>query len=123
MNPYVGDMPVDIAGERLTLAYDWKALARIRAELGAEGQTEALSGNPEKLGLLVSIGLERHHPEWTPDKVLKASPFVIPMVKAVEQALVVSFFGPEGVPKEEENPQMPPQTRLNRLWRRLLKRE
>lgn len=123
MNPYTGDMPIEIGGERLTLCFTWDALARVRAELGAEGQTKAFTGEIEPLCTLVSIGLASHHPEWTPERVRKGSPPVLPTVEAVQMALTAAYFGNEGVPKDlPENPQEPPQTRLNRLWRRLLGR-
>lgn len=124
MNPYVGDMPIDVGGERLTLSFTWDALARIRSELGQEGQTKALTGDTEALCVLVAIGLACHHPDWTAERVRAASPAVVPTLEAVQKALAASFFGAEGAPKEQsENPPQPPQTRLNRLWGRLLKRE
>ncbi len=124
MNQYKGDMPITIGGEQFTLCYTWDALARVRSELGEEGQTEAFSGNMEKLSVLISIGLAAHHPDFSAQHVFEASPPVIPTIKAVELAMTASFFGPSGMPKElDENPTPPPQTRLNRLWRRLFERE
>ncbi|OAN53896.1 hypothetical protein A6A04_13470 [Paramagnetospirillum marisnigri] len=120
-NPYTGDAPITVDGQRLTLCFDWAALARIRSELGAEGQAMALSGDLAALADMVAIGLSRHHPDWDDQRVFAASPPVNPSVDAVQAALVAAYFGPQGAPKEPEpaNPPMPPQTRLSRLWRRL----
>lgn len=121
MNPYTGHAPISIGGQRMTLAFDWSALARIRAELGADGQGRALSGDLPALAALVAIGLARHHPDWDAETVAAASPPINPTIEAVQAALVSAYFGPAGMPKEPEpeNPPVPSETRLNRLWRRL----
>lgn len=117
-NPYTGDMPIDIEGERLTLAFDYRALARVRAELGATGQAKALAGDVDLLPRLIAAGLQRHHPEWTEARVAEASPPIVPTVRAAEAALLAAYYGPDGEP-DEENPRRPPETPLRRLWRRL----
>lgn len=124
MNPYTGDMPVDIDGERLTLSYNWAALARIRAELGLDGQARALSGDLDKLATLIAIGLACHHPDWTPHRIKEASPPYYPTIKAVEDALLAAYHGINGVPKEpEKNPPKPSRILSKWLCRRLLGQE
>lgn len=120
-NPYTGDTPVEIGGQRLTLAFDWAAFSEIRASLGREGQALALAGDLKALAALTAIGLKRHHPEWDAAMVTGHSPPVMPTIKAVEAAMTAAWFGPDGLPKEEpkENPQQPPRTLFGRLWRRL----
>lgn len=122
VNPYTGDTPVDVGGQRLTLAFDWRALAQVRSEIGIEGQAQALAGNLEFLPRLISIGLMRHHPNWTAEMVAEASPPLMPTIKAAENALSAAWFGPDGAPDEssDENPPQPPQTLFGRVWRRLI---
>lgn len=124
MNAYTGEIAIDIAGERLTLVYDWAAISRLRCELSEEGQAKAMSGDLDALAVMIAAGLARHHKEWTVDDVKQASPAIVPATKAVQAALVAAHFGPDGVPQAgvEENPLGPPQIRLRRLWRRLLGR-
>jgi hypothetical protein len=123
MNPYMGDMPLEINGERLTLAYTWEAVSRARAELGADGLALAQNGDLSKLAAFAAIGLARHHPDWTAERIFEASPPIVPTTNAVEEAWLAAHFGLAMKPKEKkddaENPLMPPPTRLKRLWRRL----
>lgn len=121
MNRYTGDMPVEVDGQRLTLAYTWTAIARIRSELGDDGQARALAGDLPSLAAMVSIGLAQHHPEWDMARIHAASPPIIPTMRAVEAALEAAWFGPDGLPKEvpPENPPVPPRTLFGSLWRRL----
>lgn len=122
-NLYMGEVPIEIGGESLTLRYSWDSIARIRSELGDEGQREAQGGNPEKLSILVAIGLAERHPDWTAERVRAASPPLQPTVLKVEEAMVAAIFGPDGLPKDASaNPRMPPQTPSRRLWRRLFGR-
>jgi len=115
---YLGERPIEIGGERLTLLYDWAALSRIRAELGAEGQTKAVQGDLDALATVVAHGLARRHPEWTVDRVREASPAVMPTIAAVDGALLSAYFGPRGAPTEEAPP-ADPLSRTATLWKRL----
>lgn len=120
-NPYTGETALAVGGESLTLLYDWRALARLRAELGADGQARALGGDLEALAAAVAIGLAARHPDWDAGRVLAASPPVTPTVKAVADALAAAYFGPAGGPAETgENPRPPTAgTRWSGPWRRL----
>lgn len=119
-NPYTGETVVSIGDDRLTLVYDWRALSRLRAELGKDGQSRALGGDLEALAALLAIGLARRHPEWDAARVLAASPPVTPTIKAASDALAAAYFGPAAVPEKEENPRPPTaETRSKGLWRRL----
>ena len=120
-NPYTGETPIEIGGEELTLVFDWRALARMRAELGEDGQVRALGGDVEALAQLVEIGLARRHPGWDAGRVLDASPPLMATVDAVTKALNAAYFGPGGPPEDPpENPPKPTrETRSRRLWRRL----
>lgn len=117
---YLGERPVEIGGERLTLVFDWAALARIRADLGADGQTKAVQGDLDALAAVVAHGLARRHPGWTIERVREASPAVIPTIAAVDAALLAAYFGPHGPPAQDDASDPFPLTAT--LWRRLYAR-
>lgn len=121
-NPYTGDTSIEVEGQRLTLVFNWEAVARVRSELGNDGQAKALAGDIDGLATLVAIGLAKHHKDFDADKVKAISPPIMATVKAVEAALIAAHYGPDGMPddSEDENPQLPPlKTLLGMLWRRL----
>lgn len=124
MNAYTGEFEVEIQGQRLTVVYDWRALAAIRSELGMTGAELALGGGDLlALAKLIAIGLKRHHPEWTAELVLDASPPVTPVIEVIGAAMTAAYFGPGGAPPDsaetEGNPRVPSLTRLKTGWRRL----
>jgi hypothetical protein len=121
---YLGERSIEIGDERLTLIFDWAALARIRAELGSEGQTKAVNGDLDALAAVVAHGLARRHPDWTAERVRDASPAVMPTIAAVDAALLAAYFGPHGPPQEApaSNPLTRAATRLKRLCARLTAR-
>lgn len=116
-NPYTGDVPIAVGDKALTLAFDYRALSRVRAELGADGQARALAGDVDLLPKLLAAGLARHHPDWTAERIAEVSPPIVPTTKAIEEALLAAYYGPDGPPPE--NPPPPPGTLWRRLWRRL----
>lgn len=121
-NPYTGETVLEVGGQRLTLVFNWDAIARVRAELGNDGQAKALAGDIDGLATLVAIGLAKHHKDFDAEKVKAISPPIMATVKAVETALIAAHYGPDGMPDEGEdaNPQTPPlKTLLGMLWRRL----
>lgn len=101
-NAYRAQVPVEIGGRHLTLQFDYEALAAIRTQIGNDARVlELLRGSdPRAFSTLVTIGLARNHPDWTEDRVFKASPAIRPTVQAVEEALNALYFGPEGPPSE-----------------------
>jgi hypothetical protein len=119
---YLGERPIEIGGERLTLVFDWAALARIRADLGSDGQTRAVQGDLEALAAVVAHGLARRHPDWTAERVQDSSPAVMPTIAAVDAALLAAYFGPSGPPAEipTSDPPQRTATRLRRLFARLI---
>lgn len=115
-----GEVHLDIAGERLTLVYDWRALSRIRSELGPKAVTIALDGDLDSLSKLIEAGLAKHHPDWTADRVMEASPPMNPTVEAVTEALHCAYWGTKEPPEDDgQNPPERKATLSSRLWQRL----
>jgi hypothetical protein len=108
-NLYLARVPLAIEGERLIVQFDYAALAAIRTEIGSEDKLLSVmrGDSPVMFSKLVAIGLHRNHPDWTEERVFKASPAIRPAVAAIEESLNALYFGPDGPPKEAlENPLM-----------------
>lgn len=81
---------VTIDGERLELRFTWKALATIEQEFGDNPNLFDAS----VLARFLELGIKR--PEWTADRITALSPPMLPMVKAVQEAIQFAYFGNEG---------------------------
>lgn len=106
-NTYTAETPVDIGGKRLRLQFDWRALGAIKTAFGSAEIGDLLRGDrPEALASMLAIGLARHHPEqWTVERILDASPPVVPVVDALTKAINAAYYGPDGPPSEvSQNP-------------------
>lgn len=94
-NDYTGETPVEIGGKTYSLIYDWRALAKLRSNYTKE-QLQALPDqSPEALADMLVIGLERKHPNVTPDMILDLSPPVHAVAEAIDQAVLISYYGPK----------------------------
>lgn len=101
-NKYTADVPLRLGERRVTLRYDWAAMARLQTE--APGWAGKL-GLGMELGLLaqiVAIGLQKHHPGTTAEDVMAASPALKQTIEAVDRAAVYAVYGPDGPPPAEE---------------------
>jgi hypothetical protein len=98
-NKYTGEVTIKIGEKTFTLVYDWTAIALLESELGAEVLRALFDAGPVALSKILSVGMAKHHPEMTPEKVMELSPPIFPARKAIDDALEVSYFGPEGQPE------------------------
>lgn len=108
-NAYKGLSEIQIGSETLTLCFDWEALAAIRSRFGKGAELGSLvtGSDPRPLAAITAIGLALHHPGWTEDAVMKASPPVAPTVAAVVRAINIAYHGtPEPPETSAENPPM-----------------
>jgi hypothetical protein len=108
-NPYTGDVPVEIEGwPRLTLRFDWQAIAQMQAQFGDRATRLVLHNDVGALLDLTVIALRRHHPNLTRADLELLPPALVPLAEAVTGALALAYHGPggdkEGGDKEGENP-------------------
>jgi hypothetical protein len=108
-NAYKGQSEITIGSEVLTLCFDWEALAALRTRFGATAELGTLvtGSDPRPLAAVIAIGLALHHPGWTEQDVMKASPPVAPTVAAVVSAINIAYHGtPEPPEIADVNPPM-----------------
>jgi hypothetical protein len=102
MNPYKGEVKLDIYGEAFTVVYDWNALAVIKAKYELNIFDELFQKlSPDVLADVLSAGLIKHHPEMTSEAVFTLSPPIIPCIEAINKAISYAFFALEAPPKSE----------------------
>jgi hypothetical protein len=111
-NAYRGTVSFSIDGQPLTMVFDWAALSTVKTELGSEDLGALLGGGDLRvLAKLTAIALALHHPDWTADRIFKASPPVAPLVHKITTAFNYAWVGPGGA--GEDRPANP----LKRIWR------
>ncbi len=74
----------------------------LESEPGAEVLRALFDAGPAALSVILSVGMKKHHPEMTPEKVMELSPPIFPARKAIDAALEVAYFGPDGAPAPEK---------------------
>ena len=94
----MGDVPVEIGGQTYTLRFDHAALDELQENVGDNPNLF----DSKTVGLATAIGLKRHHPEMTTEKIREISPPLVPLAKAVQSAIQYAYFGTEPVPEESE---------------------
>jgi len=100
-NSYTAETPVEIAGRRLTVQFDWRALGAVKTEFGGTELGSLIRGDdPQALAKMLAIGLAKHHRDWTVERILDASPPIMPTVDALTAALNAAYYGPEGPPSD-----------------------
>ncbi len=107
---------VEINGEKVGIKFTWRQLAQVEEEFGD-------SPNLFKYDILArvaAIGIDK--PEWTPERIIEASPPMVPFIRAVDAAVKQAYFGNEAIPKETEKKSLLPAAGLCRLIARLFKR-
>lgn len=104
---YTGEVPIATGQGSYTLCFDWRALAAVRTQFGGDPFALLRGDDPAVLAALVAIGLRRHHGEMTAEAVLDLGLPLLPTQRALGEALIYAYYGPEGVPAAPENP---PQT-------------
>jgi hypothetical protein len=102
--PHAGEARVTFGGQQFTLVYDWRAFSML-GKAGFTGMDNLTPYEPERLAEVLAIGLARHHPEMTVERILDMSPPFIPVINAITRAIAYALTGPEG-----ESPANPPQT-------------
>jgi hypothetical protein len=101
--PHAGEARVTLGERQFTLVYDWRAFSML-GKAGFTGMDNLTPYEPERLAEILAIGLARHHPEMTTERILDLSPPFIPAINAIMRAIAYALTGSEG-----EQPANPPQ--------------
>ena len=99
-SPITGETPVDLGTlGRCTLRYDWRAQAQLQPLVSECDLAAVLAGHePERFAAIVAVGLRRHHPTITAERLLDVSPPLTPVARAVVVALNRARFGRDTPP-------------------------
>ncbi|MDA3835855.1 MAG: hypothetical protein PF495_20985 [Spirochaetales bacterium] len=93
-----GQKKTKINGKSYFLRFNWKAFAEIAAKYGDSPNLF----EPETVAFIGSAGLREQHPEMTQEKIVGASPPLIPFANDVQEALKWAYFGDQPVPLEDD---------------------
>ena len=96
MNPITGEYGIQIADQQYTVRFDWDALAEVTEKHGDNPNVF----NPEVVASVASIGMQKRHPEMTPQRIKELSPPLVPFAKCVQAALKYAYFGADELPVE-----------------------
>lgn len=104
-NPYAGEVSIQIGGRECILLFDYGALARMRTAFG-ERYTMAVNaalgtGDVEAIVQIASIALQARN-AMTPEEVSAARPPIVPLVEALARAFAYAWWGPTGLPPQDE---------------------
>jgi hypothetical protein len=104
-NPYRGEIEIQFNGYPAILVFDWHAISVMQKEFGEEWfkVTEKMGSDLDLASRVVAIGLRKHMPTVTPEMVMDASPPIVPVIRAVMEAITACMGT-----KVEPNPPQPP---------------
>jgi hypothetical protein len=102
-----GDVTLIINGQSCVLRYDWRAIRDLIQDIGTDFDTVIANASAgyetPVIAAALNVGLKRHHPgEYTVDKIMDLSPPLIPAMRAVNDAMMVSFYGSTTPPDDPE---------------------
>lgn len=106
-NAHTGEVTLSHDGVTLTLHLDWRALGAARTRFGGRALLDILDGDPAEIAELLAIAVQRHHPDWTAERIIEWSPPIILTGQALLAVLNYANWGPGG-PPAEKTPANPP---------------
>lgn len=102
-NKYTGEVEIQLGGKTLKLVYDFRALSKITSKHGKDALQTILQGlDVDLIASVLHIGLVKHQPLITIEEIMEASPPVVPMIKAIDEAMTYALYGAEGQPEAVE---------------------
>lgn len=118
MNPYRGEVALEIGGASRTLRYTWASVQELRREFGPDFDNRISESivalDLDAIAKALVPGLRENWPDVTAEAVTALSPPIALTVNALQRALNYAFNGPAEAasPKEPANP---PRAALSRL--------
>ena len=104
-NPLKGEGAILLDGKSYPLRFTWSALAELQEKYPSGFNT----AHTDVLADMISWGVRHVAPELTPEKIMDLCPPLLPAIEAVNHALMLAYYGPDGPPKTEgENPPKAP---------------
>lgn len=114
-NAIRGEAPLHLGGNVYTLCYDWNALAVIAHTVGQDINLF----DPETLAVVLSLGLSKHHPGFSPAAILDASPPLGSAVQDYNLAMRYCYFGHGSPPDKDDGDEPaaapPPPDRMGQI--------
>ena len=99
-NPYKGEIEVTVCGKTCRLKFDWTAITEILNTYGTKVFSEIVHATPETVARILAAGLRQEG--ITAEQIIKESPPLMPLMKAIDRAISAAYFGPKEQPPTEE---------------------
>lgn len=96
-NQHTGEVDFHLGERKLTMQFDWRAMARAHAELGPNALRGVYDQSPEEVAKVMAIGLAKHHPEITAEDIMNASPPWLPAMQQLDRAITFAYFGVDSI--------------------------
>jgi hypothetical protein len=104
MNPYRGEIGIEIAGTLRVLRFGWSEIALLQSAYGEDFTTRMMQAivavDLKTIADILVIGLRRDWPEVSAETIIEASPAIALVTEAINDALTAAFKGPKGVPDD-----------------------
>lgn len=99
-NKYTGEASITIGKDTHSVSFNWRKLAKIKSLFTDQIWSNLQGADPETLAEILVIGIDKH--DVTKDYILDNSPPLIPVIKALDEAVGYAYFGPDGLPEEAQ---------------------
>lgn len=124
VEPHTGIVALDVGGEEVCICFTWRVLAAFRGQFGEEWdavlENALASRDVEALAGFLALATDKSA-DWWMDR--RPAPHLVPVIRAVQAALMVAYFGPGGAPADPLTATATaPMSTVATWWRRLFGR-
>lgn len=120
VEPHTGVVALDVGGEEVAICFTWRVLAAFRGQFGEEWdaalENALATRDVEALAGFLALATDKPA-EWWMDR--RPAPYLVPVIRAMQAALMVAYFGPGGVPAEDPLTATAKTATVATWWRRL----
>jgi hypothetical protein len=95
---HLGTVDLAICGKTVQLKYDWAALSNVITKHGVEVIAAIFTASPAQIADMVVMGAPTSG--LTAEEIMKSSPPLMPIMKALDAAIGFAYWGPDGPPKK-----------------------